>query len=185
LSHASFFVLGFGVIFVLTGAVAGALGGVIYTLLPMVVKIGGVILIVLGLHMTGLITIPFLAMEKRIELGRGHPKSYWRSFLVGVVFAAGWTPCVGPILGAILLLAADSQTATAGAGLLAIYALGLAMPFLFVALAVDVAVPALRRMGRYLRIVSIVGGCFLVAMGFLLLTGLWAMVVAWFGYVPY
>ncbi|NLG28790.1 MAG: cytochrome c biogenesis protein CcdA, partial [Chloroflexi bacterium] len=107
-------------------------------------------------------------------------KDYWSSFLVGLVFAAGWTPCVGPVLSGILMLAADSATVARGATLLAFYTLGLGVPFLVVAALVDVAVPVLRKAGRFLRIVSIIGGVLLIAMGFLLLTGLFVRVTAWF-----
>ena len=175
--HALLFVLGFGAVFVVLGAAAGLLGGLIYPAMPYVVKIGGLALIVFGLHMTGLVTIPFLNMERRLELGPGRRGSYWSSVVVGLVFAAGWTPCVGPVLSAILLLAADSQTAGRGALLLATYALGLGVPFLLVAALVDAAVPALRRAARVLRIGTVVGGGLLVLMGFLLLTGLYETLV--------
>jgi cytochrome c-type biogenesis protein len=178
--HALFFVLGFGLLFVLLGAAAGLLGGLLYRILPYLVKIGGLILIIFGLHMTGLITLPFLAMEKRLEMQTGRTKNYWTSFLVGIIFAAGWTPCVGPVLSGILILAADSATVTRGAALLAVYALGLGVPFLLVAALVDVAVPALRKLNRYLRWISIIGGALLIVMGFLLLTGLFEQIVFWF-----
>jgi cytochrome c-type biogenesis protein len=180
LIHALCFVLGFGLLFVALGATAGLLGSLIYPILPYLVKGGGVLLIVLGMHMTGLITIPFLAMEKRLDVRQSGRKTYWSSFLVGVVFAAGWTPCVGPVLSGILMLAADSQTVSRGATLLALYTLGLGLPFLVVAALVDVAVPALRKLSKYLRIVSVVGGVLLILMGFLLLTGLFTQVTAWF-----
>lgn len=185
LFHALFFAVGFGLVFVVLGAAAGALGSVIYPIMPYVVKAGGVLLIVFGLHMTGLITIPFLNMEKRLELGSERQRNYWTSFLVGIVFAAGWTPCVGPVLSAILLLAADSQTATAGALLLAIYAVGLGLPFVIVAALIDVALPAMRKLSRYLRVISIVGGALLIVMGFLLLTGLFEQLVWWFNSLGY
>jgi len=183
LAHALFFVLGFGLIFVFTGAAMGALGSLIYPLMPILVKVGGVILVILGLHMAGLITLPFLYAEKRFELGQHYRRNYWTSFLIGLVFAAGWTPCVGPILAAILLLAADSQTALTGALLLAVYALGLGIPFLAVAALVHIAVPALRKASRYLRLFSIAGGVLLMALGFLLLTDLWSGLVAWLNYL--
>jgi len=180
LIHALFFVLGFGVLFVALGATAGLLGSLIYPALPTLVKVGGVILILFGLHLTGLVTIPFLSMEKRLDVRDSGRKNYWSSFLVGVVFAAGWTPCVGPVLSGILMLAADSQTVARGATLLAFYTLGLGLPFLLVAALVDVAVPALRKANKYLRYISIVGGALLIVMGFLLLTGLFTQVSAWF-----
>jgi len=180
LIHAAFFVLGFGLLFVALGATAGLLGSLIYPVLPYVIKVGGLILIIFGLQMTGLIKMPFLAMEKRLEMQRSGRKNYWASFLVGVIFAAGWTPCVGPVLSGILMLAADSQTVSRGATLLAFYTLGLGLPFLVVAALVDVAVPALRKMSKFLRSVSILGGVLLILMGFLLLTGLFTRVIAWF-----
>lgn len=179
LIHALFFTLGFGLIFVLLGAGMGLLGSVLAPLMPYLIKVGGVLLILFGLHMTGLLSIPLLNMEKRLELGTPHRKNYWTSLLVGVVFAAGWTPCIGPALSAILLLAADSRTLATGAMLLAIYALGLGLPFLVVAGLVDVATPALKRLNRHLRLVSIVGGALLIMMGFLLLTGLFETLVFW------
>jgi cytochrome c-type biogenesis protein len=180
LSHAVFFVLGFSLVFVLLGAAAGLLGGVIQPAMPYLTKIGGLILIIFGLHMMGIISIPFLNMEKRLELGNEQKKNYWSSFLVGLVFALGWTPCIGPVLSAILILAADSQTAGIGALLLGVYALGLGVPFLIVALLLDVLRPALKALNRHLRVVSIAGGVLLLVMGFLLLTGLFQSLVFWF-----
>lgn len=177
-AHALFFVLGFGLVFVLLGAAAGLLGAAIDPIIPHVVKVGGLILIVFGLHLMGLISIPFLNMEKRLDVRTGR-KNYWSSFLVGVVFAAGWTPCIGPVLTAILLLAADSQTAGAGAVLLTAYALGLGVPFVVVASLIDAVGPILRRSGRVMRVASIVGGVLLVVMGFLLITGLFQTFIFW------
>jgi len=177
--HAAFYVLGFGLVFVLLGATAGLLGGILYPIMPYVVRAGGVLLIIFGLQITGLISIPWLAMDRRLELDRGKPRSYGRSFLVGIVFAAGWTPCVGPVLTAITLLAADSRTAATGALLLAVYALGLGAPFLLVAGMVDVALPLLRKMNHYLRAISVVSGGLLIIMGILLLLGLFEQLVFW------
>lgn len=99
------------------------------------------------------------------------------SFLVGLIFAGGWTPCVGPVLTAILFLAADSQTAARGASLLIAYTAGLGVPFVAVAGLFDLAAPALRRLGRYTRVASTIGGAFLIAMGFLLITDLFQTLV--------
>jgi len=179
LFHALSFVAGFSFVFVLLGLAFGLIGGFIYPAMPYIVKLGGLVLIVFGLHIMGLISIPFLYMEKRLDLGRGRPKNYWTSFLVGVIFAAGWTPCVGPVLSAVLLLAANTQTAPQGALLLAVYALGLGIPFLAVAGLIDFAVPALKKLNRYLRAISIVSGSLLLLLGLLLLTGLYDQVIAW------
>jgi cytochrome c-type biogenesis protein len=179
LVHALAFVLGFGLLFVLLGATAGLVGHLLYPALPYLLKGGGLLLIVMGLHFMGVITIPWLNMEKRLEW-RGQRKGYVSSFVIGLVFAAGWTPCVGPTLSAILLLAADSRTLGHGALLLAFYASGLGLPFLVLAGILDIARPVLQRAGRCLRAVSMVGGALLVLMGVLLLTGLWSQVVGWF-----
>jgi len=180
LLHALFFVLGFALVFVLLGAAAGLLGRLIYPAMPYVIRIGGLFLIVFGLHMAGVFSIPWLNMEKRFELKRTGKQSYWASTLVGVVFAAGWTPCVGPVLAGILLLAADSQTVLVGAGLLAAYALGLGLPFLVAAVLIDAFRPMMARIGRHLHTISIIGGVFLIIMGVLLLFGWFDAVVFWF-----
>jgi len=180
LLHALFFVFGFALVFVLLGAAAGLLGRLIYPALPYVIRVGGLFLIIFGLHMAGVFSIPWLNMEKRLELKRSGGESYWASILVGVVFAAGWTPCVGPVLAGILLLAADSQTVLVGAGLLAAYALGMGLPFLLAAGLIDAFRPLMARIGRHLRTISIIGGIFLIIMGALLLFGWFDRVVFWF-----
>ena len=177
LLHALVYVLGFGTVFVLLGATAGLMGGLIYPIMPYVTKIGGLVIVIFGLHMMGLVSIPFLNMDRRLELSKATRGSYWSSFLIGIVFAAGWTPCVGPVLSTILLLAADTQTIALGALLLAVYALGLGLPFLIVASLVDLAYPLLRRVNRHLRIVSIVGGILLVVTGILLMTGMFETLI--------
>lgn len=177
--HALFFVLGFGLVFVLLGAAAGLLGGIMYAILPYVIRVGGVLLIIFGLQIMGILSIPWLAMDRRLEWGQAQPRSYGRSFLVGIVFAAGWTPCVGPVLTAITILAADSRTAATGALLLAVYALGLGVPFMAVAGMVDVALPLLRKINRHMRAISIVSGALLILMGILLALGLFEQLIFW------
>jgi cytochrome c-type biogenesis protein len=177
--HALFFVLGFGLVFVLLGATAGLLGSILYPIMPYVIRIGGILLIIFGLQTMGVISIPWLAMDRRFELEHGQNRSFGRSFLIGIVFAAGWTPCVGPVLTAITILAADSQTVATGAALLAVYALGLGAPFLAVAGMVDVALPLVHKMNRYLRGISIVSGILLIIMGILLTLGLFEQLVFW------
>ena len=176
-AHALFFVLGFGLIFVGLGAGIGALGGLLYTALPYLTKVGGLILIVLGLHTAGLIRVPWLQMERRIGIEAPQGRGFLTSFLVGLIFAGGWTPCVGPVLTAILFLAADSQTAARGATLLVAYTAGLGLPFVAVAGLFDLVAPALRRLGRYVRVASAIGGAFLIAMGFLLVTDLFQALI--------
>ncbi|MCE5258223.1 MAG: cytochrome c biogenesis protein CcdA [Chloroflexi bacterium] len=176
--HAAFFVLGFGIIFVLLGAAAGLLGGLLGRILPILVRIGGLILVVLGLHMCELVKIPFLNMDKHLDLG--HPgKGYWASLLVGIIFAAGWTPCIGPVLASILMLAANSQTLQSGALLLGVYSLGLGLPFVATGALFNLALPLIKKMGRWTRVFSIVGGSLLIIMGLLLATGLFTQISNW------
>jgi len=178
LAHAASFVLGFSLVFILLGAAAGLLGGLIGRLLPIVVRIGGLFLIILGLHMCGLLRIPFLNMDKHLEIGNTR-NGFWASFLVGIVFAAGWTPCIGPVLASILMLAASTQMAPSGALLLGLYALGLGIPFLVAGGLFNLAAPYLRKIGRWSQLCSTIGGILLMGMGFLLVTGLFQHINGW------
>lgn len=168
--HALAFVLGFTVIFVALGASIGLLGQLLYDSLPWIQKVGGIVIIVFGLHTMGLLKIPMLYQQRRIEMEKKSSLGYFSSFLLGLFFSAGWVPCVGPILAAILLLASEMRTATEGALLLAAYSLGLGIPFLAVGAAFNALSGPLRRANRYLNIVSVVSGIFLIAMGVLIFT---------------
>jgi cytochrome c-type biogenesis protein len=168
--HALAFVLGFSVIFVSLGASIGLLGKLLYDSLPLLQKIGGIIIVLFGLHTIGLFKIPLLYQERRVEIRKKDALGYVSSFLMGVFFSAGWVPCVGPILAAILLLASNVQTATQGAMLLGAYSLGLGIPFLAVGLAFNALSGPLRRLNRHLGVVSVVSGAFLVAIGALVFT---------------
>lgn len=171
--HALFFVLGFGLVFVSLGAVAGVLGQLLARYLALVATLGGALLIALGMHMAGLLRIPWLYTQKSLVAGRPRGTGPGASFLLGLVFAAGWTPCVGPVLGAILLLAADAQTAARGSLLLSIYTLGLGLPFIAVAAAMGALLPLARRLNRYSRWASAAGGVLLILLGFAMVTGLY------------
>jgi len=179
LAHAAFFVFGFSLVFVLLGAVAGLLGGLLGRLLPTIVRIGGFLLVILGLHMCGLLRIPLLNMDKHLELG-SRRNDYWASLVVGIVFAAGWTPCIGPVLASILMLAANTQTLPGGALLLAVYSLGLGVPFIIFGGLFNLVTPFIRKIERWTPIFSIIGGVLLVIMGFLLVTGLFSQISNWF-----
>lgn len=169
ISHALCFVVGFGAVFVALGATAGALGRVAQVIMPTVARLGGLVLILFGLQMTGLLRLPWLNAEKRFVMTARRPRSaYLTSLLMGVVFSAGWTPCVGPVLAGILLLAADAQQAAQGALLLSGYALGLGAPFVALAAFLDALSPWLGRAQRYLRWASVLGGVLLMALGLLL-----------------
>jgi cytochrome c-type biogenesis protein len=168
--HALAFVLGFTVVFGLFGVFLGLLGFWLQDILPWIQKIGGVIIILFGLHTTGLIKIPLLYQSRRVEMERKSSLGHFSSFLMGVFFAAGWVPCVGPILGAIMLLAADSGTALQGAILFGAYSLGLGIPFLIVGLALDAVSGFLRRINQHMNIISIISGVFLIILGVLVFT---------------
>jgi cytochrome c-type biogenesis protein len=178
--HALFFVLGFSVIFVALGATASFIGQVLNQHILTLQKIGGIIVIIFGLHTIGIIKIPFLYYEARAEI-KARPKlGYLSSFLIGLVFAAGWTPCVGTVLSAIFFLAADTQTAGQGMLMLAAYSLGLGLPFLLVGGAFETISPWLRKLNRHLNIVSVVSGIFLIAVGVAIFAG-WLTYLARFG----
>ena len=170
--HALAFGLGFSLVFVLLfGLSVGYLGRFLARFTPVLVKIGGLLLIVFGLHTTGLIQIPFLLAERRMEISVSSSPTYLRSLLVGMTFAAGWTPCIGPLLGAILTLALDAQSVWQAVFFLSVYSMGLSIPFLVVALLLTTATGWLRQLNRHLNIVSVVSGAFLIIIGLLLLTG--------------
>jgi cytochrome c-type biogenesis protein len=187
-SNAGAFVLGFTLVFVALGSFAGLAGSLMVTqsaplaflgrlaagvnqATPWLARGGGILLIVLGLHLTGLVRIPLLYRELRFEGARPARSGLVASFLVGMIFAAGWTPCVGPYLMLIMMLAGHTGTAARGALLLAVYSLGLGLPFILAGLALEAVSARLRRLNRYLNVVSIAGGGLLIGMGALLAIG--------------
>jgi cytochrome c-type biogenesis protein len=178
LKHALAFVCGFTAVFMIFGFTASAIGNVLFEYRDVVARVGGVVVIVLGLNMMGVFRIPFLAMDKRPQW-RSANRSYLASFVVGLGFAAGWSPCIGPILAAILALATQ-QTLGAGIGLLFVYSLGLAVPFLLTAAAVTRALGALNRIKRYLGAIEMTAGAFLIATGLVLVTGTFTRIAGWF-----
>jgi cytochrome c-type biogenesis protein len=167
--HSLLFIAGFSVVFMLMGASASYLGQLFTRYQYWIMRGGGVLIIILGIHFIGIINLPFLQMERRFEL-RKKPLGYLGSFLVGIIFAAGWTPCIGPILSTILIYASTSQDFGTGVLLLAIYSVGLGVPFFLSSLAFNSFLSAFERIKRGMRVVTIVSGCFLVAIGILLVT---------------
>jgi len=152
------------------GASVGLVGYLIYDYIPLLRRVGGVVLIVFGLHVAGILTIPFLYREAKLRVGEPRPGSYPTSFLLGLVFGVGWTPCVGPTLAAILLMASATQTVAQGALLLTVYCLGLGIPFLITAVALDRVRNALRQINRRGNVVGAVSGVLLIGMGILIFT---------------
>lgn len=171
-SHALMFVAGFTFVFVVVfGAPAGFLGGALGTLADYMVWIGGLLLILFGLHIMHVINIPFFNVQKKLEYGQGQAPSYARSSIIGMTFAAGWTPCIGPLLGAILTLAIQGQNVPLSMFYLFVYSMGLAIPFLVTAWMLTAATSRLKRLNQYLPMIERASGAFIVLIGVLLLTG--------------
>ena len=178
--HALAFVLGFSMVFVALGASVALVGYAFHRYVVWLQRIGGLLIIIFGLSTMGLIKLPFLYVDRRVQM-RAKPRlGYLSSVLMGVFFSAGWIPCVGPVLAAIYLLASNTQTAGEGAMLLAAYSLGLGVPFLVTGAAFSTMTSLLRRMNRYLNVVSVVTGLFLVAIGALLLLDQFQLLTGWF-----
>lgn len=165
-----FFILGFSLVFIALGASASALGSVLRSNLPLLTTFGGVLVIAMGLVMLGVIKVPWVYRDTRPQY-RGESRTPWGAMLLGMAFAAGWTPCIGPILGAILTLAGAGGTLAHGVGLLAVYALGLGVPFLLAALLLEPFMRFSQRFKRFLPVVERSAGVLLVIAGLLMLTG--------------
>lgn len=163
LLHALAFIAGFTVVFIAIGLSASAIGGVFANNKRLVEIFGGVVIIVLGLQMLGVLKIPALMMDKRVHL-TPKKQSFWISFLVGLGFAAGWSPCIGPILSGIILLASQEKIPQA-TFLLFCYSMGLAIPFLITAAAITQSLNALNKIKRFLPAIEMTSGAVLVATG--------------------
>jgi cytochrome c-type biogenesis protein len=163
------FVLGFSTVFIALGAGASAIGALLRLYADVLAKIAGVAIIIMGLHFLGLTRIAWLLREKRVAIPK--PAGLWGAYGMGLAFAFGWTPCIGPILAAILAVAASEATVTKGAGMLAVYSLGLGIPFLLAAFAVEPFAAFLARFRAHLRTVEKAMGVLLVLTGIAFLTG--------------
>jgi cytochrome c-type biogenesis protein len=163
------FVIGFSTVFILLGASASALNRLLVTHIDLLAKIAGAVIVLFGLHMMGLLKIPLLYREARLNT-TGRPTSLVGAYLIGLAFAFGWTPCIGPVLATILTVAASREDLGYGVALLATYALGLGIPFLLAALAVRPFMRFLQRFRRHIRTVEIVAGALLTITGILIFT---------------
>jgi cytochrome c-type biogenesis protein len=171
-THALMFVSGFTFVFVvLFGVPAGFLSGLLGRFSEYLVWVGGLLLIVFGLHTMGIITIPVFNVQKRLEYGQGQTPSYARSAFIGMTFAAGWTPCIGPLLGAILTLAIQGQHIGLAMLYLFVYSMGLAVPFLLTAWLLMTATNRLKILNRHMMVIERVSGAFILIIGVMILTG--------------
>jgi len=178
LLHSLAFVAGFTVIFVILGATASIMGQLMIEHLKTIRIVGGMLMIVLGLFVSDVIPIPFLQQDAKIHL-KNRPAGFLGTFLVGIVFAAGWTPCTGPFLAAALMQAAQSETMVTGMMLLVFYSLGIGIPFILSAVAISVFLSSFKKLKDYLRAIKIASGVILIIMGLLLITDKWTLITSY------
>lgn len=177
--HALLFVAGFTLIFIiLFGLPTTILGNALQTYSGWIARIGGLVVILFGLHVMGIVTIPWLNMTRRLEMKGGLEPSYTRSTLFGITFAAGWTPCIGPLLGTVMTMAFTEPSRAVGFTFT--YAMGLAVPFLLTAVLLTRAISWLRRLNRHLRAVEIGSGLLMVGVGMLLVSGAFTLLNSYF-----
>ena len=177
MTSAMMFVLGFSTVFVALGASASLIGGLIRAWSAELSIVAGIIIIAMGLHFLGLTRIGFLMREGRLPIPK--PVGLWGAYVMGLAFAFGWTPCIGPILAAILSIAAAEATVTKGAGLLAVYSAGLGIPFLIAAFMVEQFSSLLARIKRHLATIERAMGVLMVITGIGFLTGTITTVSIW------
>lgn len=173
------FIAGFSLVFVAFGASASLIGQLLTDHQQLLRKVGGVFIILFGLYVMGILNLKFLMTERRIHL-RGRPAGYAGSLLIGATFAAGWTPCVGPVLGTILLYASTTETLMDGVSLLVFYSVGLGLPFFGAAMGIDRFLVSFKRVRGYLGVVSVMSGALLVLFGFLVYDNSLAVMTSFF-----
>lgn len=177
--HAALFVLGFSLVFLALGASATALGGVLRRSLPLLQQVGGVVIAGFGLYMLGILKIPALMRERRVQLA-SKPAGKLGSVVVGVAFGAGWTPCVGPVLASVLLYASFEETLVRGMVLLGAYALGLGLPFFVSAVALNWFLTGSATVRRWLLPLERAAGAVMLVVGVLLFSGRFAVISSFF-----
>ena len=169
MANSAAFIAGFSTVFIALGVSSSAIGKVLFQYVDLIRIIGGIVVIVFGLFISGLLKLDFLMPEKKIHLG-GKPAGYIGTFIVGMTFAAGWSPCIGPMLGTILVYAGSKGSALYGFQLLSVYSLGLAVPFFISALAINVFLSYSPKIAKFMRVIMIASGILLIIFGILLLT---------------
>jgi cytochrome c-type biogenesis protein len=178
LLHSLAFVAGFTIIFVLLGATASIIGQLMIEHLKTIRIAGGILMIVLGLFVSDVIPIPFLQQDAKIHL-KNRPAGFLGTFFVGIIFAAGWTPCTGPFLAAALMQAAQSETMVTGMVLLVFYSLGIGIPFILSAIAISVFLSSFKKLKDYFKAIKIASGVILIIMGLLLITDKWTLITSY------
>jgi len=171
-THGLAFVLGFSLVFITLGVATSAFGRLLFDLRFILAKVGGIVVIIFGLHMIGVFRIPFLEYDTRVQQMPDRKWGYLSSALMGVFFSAGWAPCVGPVLGAILTLALNGGSISTGISLLSAYSAGLAIPFLLAALGLGWVSLTLRKYGKVMHYVEMGMGVVLVIIGVMLFSGI-------------
>jgi cytochrome c-type biogenesis protein len=172
------FVSGISTSFILLGFGAGALGSVLYG--DWFLTICGIIVVILGIHQTGLVKLKFLNREKKVTIKRSKKSDFIGAYLLGFTFSFGWTPCVGPVLAAVLGLSASEGSAAYGGFLMLIYSIGLMIPFLIMAVFSDYLLSRIRGLYKHMNKIKIVGGILIILMGLLLMTNKITIIIAWF-----
>jgi cytochrome c-type biogenesis protein len=178
LLHSLAFVAGFTVVFVLLGATVSMMGQLLIGYLKAIRIAGGVLMIVLGLFVAEVVPIPFLQREAKLHL-KARPTGFVGTFVIGVVFAAGWTPCTGPFLSSVLMQAAQAETMGTGMVFLAFYSLGIGVPFILSAVAIGAFLSFFNKMKRYYKAVKITSGAILIIMGILLIADKWTLLTSY------
>lgn len=176
------FVLGFSIVFVTLGALSTEIGQLAQQYKSLLAQVAGVLVIVFGLHLTGILRIKALYADKRLHSVKGGSTA-WGAFVIGFAFAFGWTPCVGPILSGILFIAAAQNSIGKGILLLTVYSLGLAVPFLLTALGIERFMKFYAGFRRYMHAVEIAGGALLIALGLLLVSGKFTVLSRYFSFL--
>jgi cytochrome c-type biogenesis protein len=173
------FVLGFSTVFILLGASASFINRLIIQHLDILSKIAGAVIIIFGIHLTGLVRIPLLYREARFN-DIEQPRNWFGSYVIGLAFGFGWTPCIGPILGTILAIAASESSLGYGVSLLGVYSLGLGIPFILAAFGMNSFLKFMRRFRKYFKTVEIGTGLVLIATGVLIFSGQFQILAYWF-----
>ncbi|HBG92615.1 MAG: cytochrome C biogenesis protein [Nitrospirae bacterium GWF2_44_13] len=169
ITNSLIFIAGFSAVFIALGASSSAAGRILFHYQEWIRIIGGILIIIFGLFIAGFLKFNFLMRERKIHLS-GRPAGYIGTFVIGMTFAAGWTPCIGPILGSILLYASTKGSAVYGIKLLSVYSLGLAVPFFISSLAINSFLSYSKKLQRHMRVIMIISGILLIAFGVIMLT---------------